>query len=476
MKSGMKSKLTVCSVAAGAAALGIATSAQALNLGDIGSGIYAEFGPDDGAGNNLGLVSESWDAWVPAAGWGAPTVSTSVPTRNAGVAVGAYAGDTVLSDVEGYMLLGLDVYTGEVVTSLDPTQQYGTAVGNDPGPKYGYTGDGFTFGLRSSVENANPDYDVNWDVNDPGYDPTITDPAHPLYDATKAASQTQYGSPIMFTPNDAQLPTYEAGADARAAGGDFIWFTSEAYETDSGKTELVFGSHINVTTDGTIAANVGTAGNPVSGETMVDYTYLYNAGSGYGMSGYSWDSPQPGRGAGFWGFTMDGIEGWFELGLASGNRSGVTLLSYYFDFVGGSDPLDIDGDGDVDADDIDMLFTMVGGTDMTGDLNGDLVVDGDDVDFWVANVPIGENTGTVYGDFNLDGAVDAGDLALLGGSFGLAGPFGWANGDATGDGVVDAGDLALLGGNFGTIVHPVPEPVTMSLLAIGGAALLRRRK
>jgi hypothetical protein len=162
------------------------------------------------------------------------------------------------------------------------------------------------------------------------------------------------------------------------------------------------------------------------------------------------------------------------------DSSGTIIYTDYGTVVGPSsstpDPLDIDGDGDVDADDIDMLFTMVGGTDMTGDLNGDLVVDSDDVDFWVANVPIGENTGTVYGDFNLDGAVDAGDLALLGGSFGLAGPFGWANGDATGDGVVDAGDLALLGGNFGTIVHPVPEPATMSLLALAGVAMLRRRR
>ncbi len=139
---------------------------------------------------------------------------------------------------------------------------------------------------------------------------------------------------------------------------------------------------------------------------------------------------------------------------------------------------DFDLDGDVDADDIDLLFANLGSGDTFYDLNDDGVIDQDDVDEWVFNiVPVGGgNVGTVYGDFNLDGAVDAGDLALLGGSFGLAGPFGWANGDATGDGVVDAGDLALLGGNFGTIVHPVPEPVTMSLLALGGVTLLRRRK
>ncbi len=138
---------------------------------------------------------------------------------------------------------------------------------------------------------------------------------------------------------------------------------------------------------------------------------------------------------------------------------------------------DFDGDGDVDADDIDLLFANLGGADLSYDLTDDGLVDSADVDEWVFNVvPIGANIGTVYGDFNLDGAVDAGDLALLGTNFGAAGSFGWADGDANGDGVVDAGDLALLGSNFGTVVHPVPEPVTMSLLAIGGAALLRRKK
>jgi hypothetical protein len=143
----------------------------------------------------------------------------------------------------------------------------------------------------------------------------------------------------------------------------------------------------------------------------------------------------------------------------------------------GAEPGDFDQDGDVDADDIDLLFANLGGVDLAYDLTGDGLVNSADVDEWVFNiVPIGANIGTVYGDFNLDGAVDAGDLALLGTNFGAAGSFGWADGDATGDGVVDAGDLALLGSNFGTVVHPVPEPVTMSLLAIGGAALLRRRK
>jgi hypothetical protein len=139
-------------------------------------------------------------------------------------------------------------------------------------------------------------------------------------------------------------------------------------------------------------------------------------------------------------------------------------------------PGDFDNDGDVDADDVDLLMANLGGDPGTYDLTDDGVVDQDDVDEWVFNiVPIGENIGTVYGDFNLDGEVNAGDLALLATNYGLAGTWGWATGDGNGDGNVDAGDLAMLATNYGTVVHTVPEPITMSLLAVGGAALLRRR-
>jgi hypothetical protein len=222
------------------------------------------------------------------------------------------------------------------------------------------------------------------------------------------------------------------------------------------------------------------ADNSVPWELSGDYKSAANSPANDAIvligNHYGWWATGPGEGLVFTlRVVYDDIIDPATIGWGGGITSDYAIMGNFDVFIT-PDPLDIDGDGDVDADDIDALFTMVGGTDMTGDLDEDGDVDQDDVDFWVGNVPIGENTGTVYGDFNLDGAVDAGDLALLGGSFGLAGPFGWANGDATGDGVVDAGDLALLGGNFGTIVHPVPEPVTMSLLAVGACLPVLRRR
>jgi hypothetical protein len=60
----------------------------------------------------------------------------------------------------------------------------------------------------------------------------------------------------------------------------------------------------------------------------------------------------------------------------------------------------------------------------------------------------------------------------------------WRQGNfSTGNTTVDLNDLVALTGNWGKTVGAaagagaaVPEPMTLSLLALGGVALLRRRK
>ena len=81
------------------------------------------------------------------------------------------------------------------------------------------------------------------------------------------------------------------------------------------------------------------------------------------------------------------------------------------------------------------------------------------------------------GDANGDGVVSADDYASIQGNFGSTDDTGIL-GDATGDGAVSADDYASVQANFGATGGmgsvSVPEPGTLSLLAIGGLVMLRR--
>ncbi|MCG8619735.1 MAG: dockerin type I domain-containing protein, partial [Desulfobacterales bacterium] len=84
------------------------------------------------------------------------------------------------------------------------------------------------------------------------------------------------------------------------------------------------------------------------------------------------------------------------------------------------------------------------------------------------------------GDANYDGKVNDLDVTIVANNWRNTGTD-WATGDFNADGVTDSIDLFLLSqawvdtSDTGTGGGGIPEPASLSILLLGGGAILRRR-
>ena len=170
-----------------------------------------------------------------------------------------------------------------------------------------------------------------------------------------------------------------------------------------------------------------------------------------------------------------------------GNGNDPGLSAYLLSAGGGAGvPGDVNGDGMVDATDIDDVAAAVlaNSMDLKFDVNGDGAVSDDDRVFIVKDTDI---LNTWIGDANLDGEFNSSDFVSVftGGQYedAVDGNSGWADGDWNGDGDFTSGDFvaAFSDGGFEmgprSAVAAVPEPTSavLTLIALMGLTRLRRK-
>jgi hypothetical protein len=140
---------------------------------------------------------------------------------------------------------------------------------------------------------------------------------------------------------------------------------------------------------------------------------------------------------------------------------------------------DFNGNGVLDAADVDMLTSAVaGGTNPAAfDLNDDAAVDGADLTIWVKDLRF-----TYFGDADLDGQFNSSDLVtvLASGTYEADVDSVWSTGDFNGDGRTNSSDLvaALADGGYEAgpraAVASVPEPTAAILWIVAAVSLCVR--
>jgi hypothetical protein len=245
----------------------------------------------------------------------------------------------------------------------------------------------------------------------------------------------------------------------------------------------------------TLNFNLGPAGTTgsndndfinITGPLSLDGTLNVNALGGFGVGTYTLiDYSGALSGAGLTLGAAPGLGLNYAIDTTTTDEINLVVTNSY-------SPADTNHDGLVNSLDIDAIYQnlTVAPSTYIGtwprqlmpyqaqyDVNGDGAVTQADVTY-----ELNHYFHTSYGDSNLDRATDFGDFQTLLNHWQASGPtIGWAQADFNGDGVVDFLDFQILlnywnPGGWNYAPSQTPEPASMTLILLGGLALLRRKK
>ena len=163
------------------------------------------------------------------------------------------------------------------------------------------------------------------------------------------------------------------------------------------------------------------------------------------------------------------------------SEDGLALIDAVVEYALGNTglPGDYNGNGEIDAGDLDVLSGWMKTNDLQGDLNSDGNTNMADRLAWISDIQQ-----SWVGDSNFDGEFNSSDFVVVfqAGKYEVDTTAGYAEGDWSGDLRFDSGDFvtAFQGGGFeaGPIaaVAVVPEPSSMTLLLLATMAIFSRRR
>ncbi len=307
-----------------------------------------------------------------------------------------------------------------------------------------------------------------------------------------------FGHSVTIEGNTAAVGSYSYNSAGVNSGTAYLFDVSDPttvvqtfklQEEDAGGNPVGgivdnFGLHVELD-DGTLLVS---AQNDKDGFNNAGSAFLFDAASGDQLQKIFPSDPTAGA---LFGISI-AISGDYLVVGGTGNTK-----AYIFGGIAAAAG-DVNEDGDIDADDIDLMGDYIrtgiaptaGNYDLSADgttAGGDGSIDLMDLDFLVrflveTSAADGDGNpifGTQYGDFNLDGEIELGDLTRLGTYYGVGDKWSEGNANPHLDTDIELGDLTILGTYYGASnggVDAIPEPASVSLLLLGASALLRRRR